>query len=104
VILDDHIDRIIQDRIQSLQQIRNPQFQQLLQTGEKNPINLENIINTTEFILAYPQHIAPRDANNLIIECLTKLDQEKQVFVKLGGRYYFDYLINNLKIFSKDNK
>ncbi|XVN42886.1 MAG: hypothetical protein RCG15_00810 [Candidatus Rickettsia vulgarisii] len=57
IILNDHVYRSTEDRIKTLQQIHNPQFQQLLTEGVKEHSNVEDLIKTTEFIPAYPLNI-----------------------------------------------
>lgn len=94
VLLEDKVDRSRDTRSVSLHNILNKKFNDLLKAGlSPSEQTTTKLIKTTEFILAYPQHINKAIASDLIVHVCTKSSLTKsQVFVKLGGWYDFERL------------
>lgn len=97
LLVDDLIQRMAPDKAFKLAGITNKGFKKLL--FYKDVYNCKHLVETTEFIAAYPQHMYdPSEATTLIINMCRKaitLKPEKSHFlIKLGGEYDFQGLIS----------
>lgn len=97
LLIDDLIQRSASDKAFKLAGITNKSFKKLL--FYKDVYNCKHLIETTEFIAAYPQHMyTPSEATTLIIDmcrrAITLKPEKSHFLIKLGGEYDFQGLIS----------